>query len=56
MELVLERFVAAFSELYKDKEYKFKEEIGRIYFTLFLKPSSTEQVTAMSNHEQDIWK
>lgn len=38
MRLVLERFVAAFSELYKDEKDKFKEEIGRKYFMLFLKP------------------
>ncbi len=38
MKLVLERFVAAFTELYKDKDDTFKEEMGRKYFMLFLKP------------------
>lgn len=38
MELVLERFVKTFAELYKDESEKFKEEIGRKYFMLFLRP------------------
>ena len=38
MKLVLERFVAAFTELYKDKDDTFREEMGRKYFMLFLKP------------------
>ncbi len=38
MKLVLERFVDTFTELYKDAEDRFKEEIGRKYFLLFLKP------------------
>ena len=38
MRLVLERFVDTFTELYKDDDERFKEEIGRKYFLLFLKP------------------
>ena len=38
MKLVLERFVVAFTELYKDRDDTFKEEMGRKYFMLFLKP------------------
>lgn len=38
MRLVLERFVDTFTELYKDENERFKEEIGRKYFLLFLKP------------------
>ena len=38
MRLVLERFVDTFTELYKDEDERFKEEIGRKYFLLFLKP------------------
>lgn len=38
IKLVLERFVDTFTELYKDAEDRFKEEIGRKYFLLFLKP------------------
>lgn len=38
MKLVLERFVKTFADLYKDEDEKFKEEIGRKYFMLFLRP------------------
>lgn len=38
MEHLLERFVAHFDELYGDCSYKFKEEDGRRYFLLYLKP------------------
>ncbi len=38
MKLVLERFVKCFADLYKDEDEKFKEEIGRKYFMLFLRP------------------
>lgn len=38
MDKVLERFVAAFTELYRDKDDTFREEIERKYFMLFLKP------------------
>lgn len=38
MELVLERFVKTFADLYQDKDENFKEEIGRKYFMLFLRP------------------
>jgi len=38
MTLVLERFVQVFSELYKDESEKFREEMGRKYFMLFLRP------------------
>lgn len=38
MKLVLERFVQTFADLYRDESEKFKEEIGRKYFMLFLRP------------------
>lgn len=38
MKLVLERFIGTFSDLYEDESDKFKEEIGRKYFMLFLRP------------------
>lgn len=38
MKLVLERFVVSFTELYGDLGDTFKEEMGRKYFMLFLKP------------------
>lgn len=38
MKLVLERFVVAFTELYHDRDDAFKEEMGRKFFMLFLKP------------------
>jgi len=38
MELVLERFVAAFDDLYGDLAQKFPEEDGRRYFLLYLRP------------------
>ena len=38
MELVLERFVTCFSELYGNRDEKFLEEDGRRYFLLFLRP------------------
>lgn len=38
MELILEKFVAHFDELYGDQPDKFKEEDGRRYFLLYLKP------------------
>lgn len=38
MELVLERFVRHFDDLYGDQGQKFYEEDGRRYFMLYLKP------------------
>lgn len=38
MKLVLERFVKTFADLYRDESEKFREEIGRKYFMLFLRP------------------
>lgn len=38
MELVLERFVVHFGELYGDCTDKFKKEDGRRYFLLYLRP------------------
>ena len=38
MELVLERFVEAFNEIYSDAAKPFVEENGRRFFLLFLKP------------------
>ena len=38
MELVLERFVEHFDDLYGDLPDKFKEEDGRRYFLLYLRP------------------
>lgn len=38
MDLLLERFVTHFDELYGDYPDKFKEEDGRRYFLLYLKP------------------
>lgn len=38
MKLVLERFVSAFTDLYGDSDEKFKEEAGRKFFMLFIKP------------------
>lgn len=38
MKLVLERFVNAFADMYEEKSEKFREEIGRKYFMLFLRP------------------
>lgn len=38
MELILERFVIHFNDLYGDKEESFLEEDGRRYFLLFLRP------------------
>lgn len=38
MELVLEKFIKHFNELYGDKEQKFHEDDGRRYFLLYLKP------------------
>lgn len=38
MELVLERFVVSFKEIYGDAEEAFVEENGRRFFLLYLKP------------------
>lgn len=38
MEKILERYVAIFDDIYGDQGEKFKEEEGRKYFLLFLKP------------------
>ncbi len=38
MRLILERFVLTFDELYGDRPEKFKEDDGRRYFLLFLRP------------------
>ncbi|MCD8118301.1 MAG: ATP-binding protein [Lachnospiraceae bacterium] len=38
MKLILERFVAGFDDLYGDQPQKFKEDDGRRYFLLFLRP------------------
>jgi hypothetical protein len=38
MKLVLEKFVETFDYIYGDENEKFKEEVGRKYFMLFLKP------------------
>lgn len=38
MELLLERFVVHFGDLYGDRTDKFKEEDGRRYFLLYLRP------------------
>lgn len=38
MELILEKFVRHFDDLYGDQSDKFKEEDGRRYFLLYLKP------------------
>lgn len=38
MELVLERFITCFSELYGNSDEKFLEEDGRRFFLLFLRP------------------
>ncbi|MCD8218700.1 MAG: 9-O-acetyl-N-acetylneuraminate esterase, partial [Clostridiales bacterium] len=38
MKLILERFVVSFDDLYGDQAQKFKEEDGRKYFLLFLRP------------------
>ena len=38
MELILEKFVRHFDDLYGDKTDRFKEEDGRRYFLLYLKP------------------
>lgn len=38
MDLLLERFVTHFDELYGDQPDKFKEEDGRRYFLLYLRP------------------
>lgn len=38
MELLLERFVTHFDELYGDRPDKFREEDGRRYFLLYLRP------------------
>ena len=38
MELVLERFVTHFDDLYGDRPDKFREEDGRRYFLLYLRP------------------
>ncbi|MCD8232264.1 MAG: ATP-binding protein [Clostridiales bacterium] len=38
MRLILERFVAAFDDLYGDQPQKFVEEDGRRYFLLYLRP------------------
>ena len=38
MKLILERFVAAFDDLYGDQPQKFVEEDGRRYFLLYLRP------------------
>lgn len=38
MELVLERFVEAFTDIYSDEEESFLEENGRRFFLLYLKP------------------
>lgn len=38
MELVLEKFIKRFNELYGDKQQRFHEDDGRRYFLLYLKP------------------
>ncbi|MCD8104864.1 MAG: hypothetical protein LUF35_07680 [Lachnospiraceae bacterium] len=38
MRLILERFVVSFDDLYGDQEQKFKENDGRKYFLLYLRP------------------
>lgn len=38
MELVLEKFVTHFTEIYGDNDQKFVEEYGRKFFLLYLKP------------------
>ena len=38
MEMVLEKFVLHFSEIYGDNDQKFVEEYGRKFFLLYLKP------------------
>jgi len=38
MEKILERYISIFNEIYGNCEEKFKEEEGRKYFLLFLKP------------------
>ncbi|MBO5070639.1 MAG: AAA family ATPase, partial [Roseburia sp.] len=38
MELILEKFVTHFNDLYGDRENKFHEEDGRRYFLLYLRP------------------
>lgn len=38
MELILEKFVQYFDDIYGDQDQKFYEEDGRRYFMLFLKP------------------
>ncbi|MCD7820149.1 MAG: 9-O-acetyl-N-acetylneuraminate esterase, partial [Lachnospiraceae bacterium] len=38
MTLILERFVVSFHDLYGDQDLKFKEEDGRKYFLLYLRP------------------
>lgn len=38
MELVLQKFVTAFHDLYGDRTEAFQEDVGRKYFMLFLKP------------------
>lgn len=38
MELVLEKFIKHFNELYGDKQQRFHEDDGRRYFLLYLKP------------------
>lgn len=38
MELLLERFVTHFDDLYGDRPDQFKEEDGRRYFLLYLRP------------------
>ena len=38
MELVLEKFIIHFAEIYGDNDQKFVEEYGRKFFLLYLKP------------------
>lgn len=38
MELILEKFVRHFDDLYGDQPERFKEEDGRRYFLFYLKP------------------
>ncbi|MCC8045209.1 MAG: AAA-like domain-containing protein [Clostridiales bacterium] len=38
MDLILERFVVSFDDLYGDQDEKFKEDDGRKYFLLYLRP------------------
>lgn len=60
MELLLERFVTHFNDLYGDLPDKFKKEDGRQFFLLYLGPiingtGLMEREITMWNPEPVIW-